>query len=133
MDERLQKRPAKVKESAKVTPSDEQYRKIAKLWHIGGITPSAAELGFNWPAIDVIRGEQKKSPGTKTGLQYGQDGLYRKGSCIWIPSEATELKLRILVISHGGIGGHRGIKATESILREYFYWTSMCQDVVDFV
>lgn len=63
---------------------------------------------------------------TKGNIIYFQDR-------IWIPPNDAELKLRIILISHCGASGHRGKKATESMIRENFIWDSLEDDVSNFV
>lgn len=55
------------------------------------------------------------------------------GDCIWIPHSAIELQMKIIVISHCSIGGHRGRAATLSVVKENFRWASMKDDVDEFL
>ena len=41
--------------------------------------------------------------------------------------------MKVLVVSHCSLGGNRGLKATESIIRENFYWDDMHVDEKAFV
>ena len=52
---------------------------------------------------------------------------------IWVPPEALSLRMRIIVASHGGELGHRGCKATQSVIREDFWWEDMSKDIQSFV
>ena len=61
------------------------------------------------------------------------DGLQKVSGRIWIPTGSSELKLKLIVCAHCGIGGHRGVEATMSILSERFVWTGLKQDVEAFV
>lgn len=62
-----------------------------------------------------------------------QNGLRTKNGNIWIPEQDSELQLKVLVIGHGGPGGHRAWKATVSILKETYYWENMALDCEEFV
>ena len=48
---------------------------------------------------------------------------------IWIPQQDLELQLKIMVCSHCGSIGHRGMDETGSVIRENFWWSSLDQDV----
>lgn len=61
------------------------------------------------------------------------DGIFYMQRKIWIPCNATELKLKILILSHCGALGHRGKDATESVIREIFIWKGLTSDVSSFV
>jgi len=56
----------------------------------------------------------------------------KKDGRIWIPDD-VELQFKILVCSHCGTIGHRGMDATRSILRESFWWPTMDKDVDELV
>jgi transposase InsO family protein len=62
-----------------------------------------------------------------------QSTLIQKGEVIWVPDQARELILRLLVISHTGRGGHRGVDAIVATLRNRFHWSTLAQDVRTFV
>ena len=51
------------------------------------------------------------------------------GGNLWIPENANELKLRLLVSAHCGEAGHRGREATLARLRPVCFWSSMEADV----
>ena len=52
---------------------------------------------------------------------------------VWIPDSALELQQRLCVIAHAGESGHRGEKATTTVLEQVFVWSTLRVDVRDFV
>lgn len=59
------------------------------------------------------------------------NGLWRKpeSGWIWIPNKASNIQLRLFVISHTSAAGYCGSKATTKTLAEIFIWDSLEQDV----
>lgn len=49
-------------------------------------------------------------------LKRASDGTFKLDGKIWIPHDAKDLQLRVFVVSHSGIGSHRGTDATESVV-----------------
>lgn len=82
-----------------------------------------------WPDIEVIRASQTHHPRCEGALLDKADGLWKKGNLIWIPQEDLELHLKIIVFSHCGTVGHRGMDATKSIILERFWWPTVEKDV----
>lgn len=110
--------------------------KICKLAKIEGIVDSPAKLEFVWPSMDTIRqSQQHHQPRTERGAVSWnkKQKLWMKEDCIWIPEGDSALHMKVIVISHCGIGGHRGNSATESTIRENFHWGSLHEDVSEFV
>jgi RNase H-like domain found in reverse transcriptase/Reverse transcriptase (RNA-dependent DNA polymerase)/Integrase zinc binding domain/Chromo (CHRromatin Organisation MOdifier) domain len=52
---------------------------------------------------------------------------------MWIPSEAVDLQLRLLVTAHCGAAGHRGHDATFDTLAQRVHWNTMTSDTRAFV
>ncbi|KAF0716554.1 Aste57867_2784 [Aphanomyces stellatus] len=52
---------------------------------------------------------------------------------VWFPSTASALQMRLCVVAHFGVGGHRGITATKKVLAERFWWSGLAVDVAYFV
>ena len=98
--------------------------------HTPPVMPAADEV--EWPNIAGMR-EAQRAANPPPNANCADDGLVRVGTQIWVPPNAFELKLKLLVTSHCGSIGHRGQLATESILRENFIWDNMREDVVNFV
>ena len=96
---------------------------------------------FQWPSLTEIARLQESHlkfapPKTKlidrliqlgtrtTTLKCTENGR------IWVPNE--DLRVRLCVIAHAGLAGHRGIKQTSEILAKHFYWTRLTKDVERF-
>jgi Integrase zinc binding domain len=93
---------------------------------------------FVWPTLREIRTVQDDASVDDaeplvTQANLSTDGLYRlhKGR-IWIPSCADDLQLRICIVGHTGLGGHRGIQATTDTIASMFYWSTITQDIKKF-
>ncbi|KAG3092615.1 hypothetical protein PI124_g15604 [Phytophthora idaei] len=52
---------------------------------------------------------------------------------IWIPDGATDMQMRVCMVGHFGIAGHRGTKVTLKQISEKFVWTKMANDIEFFV
>lgn len=87
-----------------------------------------------WPDIETFLDAQAAASEHPKGLAKDQDdGLWKRGNRIWVPAHDAELQLKVLVISHAGVAGHRGQDATLSILRESFWWPKMESSVNELV
>ena len=61
-----------------------------------------------------------------------QDGMLFKGSQLCIPR--SSMRENLIKAKHsGGMARHFGLDKTISILREYYFWPQMSQDVKKFV
>lgn len=47
---------------------------------------------------------------------------------VWIQESDAKVEIKLLVISHYGVAGHRGIEKTLSILKETYHWRAMSED-----
>ncbi|OWY90110.1 hypothetical protein PHMEG_00041912 [Phytophthora megakarya] len=66
--------------------------------------------------------------------QTEEDSLWRDNrGCIWIPDTAIDLQVRVCVVGHFGIAGHRGATVTLQKIGEHFVWTDMKIDIDYFV
>lgn len=52
---------------------------------------------------------------------------------ILVPDGASDLHLRLFIIAHTGLAGHRGRNATERTLQSVFKWSSLAEDLRAFV
>ena len=86
-----------------------------------------------WPDEKDIRRAPHNASTETSDATRDANGALRLFDCIWIPDEVTDLKLKILVTSHCGCAGHRGMDLTLSIVREDFVWIGMQEDVKEFV
>lgn len=85
--------------------------------------------------MELVRTEQQLYERNRAGnlKRCDNDRLWKFDNRIWIPEESVDIKLKLLVCAHCGMGGHRGIEATESIILEKFYWENLHDDVKAFV
>lgn len=82
--------------------------------------------------MTIIEKEQSKHP--KHANVQVQDGLiYTQSGQIWLPQEANDLPLRLLVIDHTSARGHRGQSATISAFPNRFSWDTLETDSKIFV
>ena len=97
------------------------------------LVPSSREV--EWPSIELIKNAQVHIMEDTCGAirRDPEDNLLKKDGKIWIPDNSAALKLKLLVSSHCGMGGHRGVEATESIVRGKYDWPEIKNDVKSFV
>ncbi|KAK1938300.1 Gag-Pol polyprotein [Phytophthora citrophthora] len=87
--------------------------------------------GFVWPTTDEI-GSIQALHVTPKGAVPGNDDLWRVNGLIWIPSDATELIERLLIIAHCGHNGHRGMNVMTNHIRRLFSIGGLSRMVCDF-
>ena len=98
------------------------------------------DLQSPWPtAADIIEAQEQgrdQTDGSPAELEDGlsrSDGVWRtRDGQVWIPRAADTLKVRLLVIAHCGNAGHRGRKATSTMLKAHFWWVGLEDDVREF-
>jgi len=106
---------------------------VQRLINIPVLTSATAD-DFQWPSGKEIRATQEEFELGRPTELHRKNGLYRyKDGAIWIPNEAVDLQLRICIIGHTSTAGHRGTNGTESAIREVYHWTTLRDDVRDFV
>lgn len=93
---------------------------------------------LEWPTLHSIKKSQDQNlSGTgRHDLKLSEsDGLWRDAanSRIWIPEDDLELRTRLLIISHCGAAGHRGVASTLHQIKSFCYWKYCQRDVQDFV
>lgn len=94
--------------------------------------PSANDGDFEWPSTATIANEQLHHP-KPPNVQVNERLFILPTGQIWIPSESTELQLRLLVIAHTSASVHRGPSATISALESRFHWDTLEDDAKLFV
>jgi hypothetical protein len=102
----------------------------------------ALDSDFDWPSPTEIRRlhDASLTPAVSASetekelkISLGSEGLYKGPSnAVWIPSEASDMQLRICIVAHTGIGGHRGFKATLDTIQSKFSWHTMTADIKSF-
>ncbi|KAH9092351.1 hypothetical protein LEN26_018494 [Aphanomyces euteiches] len=93
---------------------------------------------FQWPTLSYIEQVQNEHVDDKAKVMHHLqsdpiDHVGRINGLIWIPPNATELQLSILVIAHAGAMGHRGMSATKTALMQRFTWKGIGEDAELFV
>lgn len=94
------------------------------------ITPTMEEtVPVSIEEVKQLQSKQKHPSGTKLDA----DGVCMHDHQIWIPTEANDVKLRIIVEAHCGDQGHRAYDATLEIVQHTYWWTEMKCDVKEFI
>lgn len=89
---------------------------------------------LDWPSISEVIESQKKSKLIPTKrFKQTSKGFTDSNGITWIPHDDRLMKLRIIIASHTGLGGHRGAKVTSAAIKSQFHWLKMDEDVKDFV
>ena len=96
----------------------------------GQIIPSAEEV--EWLLPDEVRELQKGDYPPSEGIK-GADGIVTLRNRIWIPEGNADTKRKLMVLAHCGISGHRGVLATQSVIKEQFFWKGLENDVRSFI
>ena len=101
-----------------------------------GVRPLHAS-DFVWPDDAEIRDLQQQYKTTEQvlpGTYVDTEGLIRYigTKVIWVPREANNLQLRLMVIAHSACAGHRGINATRHAIQERFSWPGLQAQVYQF-
>lgn len=93
------------------------------------IVPSSSTIKA--VTLTEIINEQQQQEIPKN-LRRDNEGIYRKGQQIWIPEEASDLKLRITIDAHCGERGHRAYDATLETITQSYWWADFKADVRKF-
>lgn len=110
--------------------NETQARNICSLSFMSGqIIPKLSDISL--PQMNFIREVQQRKE-ARGEAKLGAKGVININSKIWIPVK-NELKLKILVGSHCGTNGHRGVEATTSIIKESFTWVNLEKDMKTFI
>lgn len=103
------------------------------------LNPTEAK-DFDWPTPAKLHDAQEEA--IEAGLEavpesgsFDDQGLWRVGigGPVWVPEGATQLQLRLCIIAHAGLAGHRGVKATTTAIESEFHWPTLRSDVKEFV
>lgn len=98
------------------------------------VLPSSSSSDFTWPTSDEISSSQFRHAQDRPPNLVLVDGLWKNSAhSVWIPDACDNLHLRLCIIAHTGPSGHRGVKATESTLRQNFFWSTISPDIRTFV
>jgi hypothetical protein len=93
----------------------------------------AEQLSKNlvWPTpkeIAIAQSSVQAENRTKGVLFQNVHGLLRNNKDqIWIPN--SDIAMRIMIIAHGGSGGHRGFDSTKKVITQRFFWPGMEEEL----
>lgn len=104
-----------------------QTKLIAALY--GDIMPSSTEMKS--VSVEEVGREQRKHS-TPGDAVRDEEIIYLMEGKIWIPSIATNVKLRIEVEAHCGERGHKAFAATLHTISSEYWWPEMKQDIREF-
>jgi hypothetical protein len=102
-----------------------------------------SQLDFKIFALETIKEQYMFDPNFKDVMLnckdgkawakfFVNDGLLFRANKLCIP--ASSVRLLLLQVAHGGgLMGHFGVKKTEAILSNHFFWPKMQQDVERFI
>ncbi|POM64769.1 Chromodomain containing hypothetical protein [Phytophthora palmivora] len=90
---------------------------------------------FKWPTFsDVIDSQGGAVRPGDMDLTADTHGVLRlTAGQIWIPAEDGLLQLRICIVGHFGVAGHRGLDTTVTAIAKRFWWADLLADVKFFV
>ena len=87
---------------------------------------------FVWPSnADIEKAQSKLDSNTISKFSLStESGIYKnRNGAIFIPTDEIQLQLRIYVVGHFGIAGHRGYDTTLKNIQKYFFWETMQDDI----
>ena len=95
------------------------------------VSPSLTK-DYDWPNMADIISVQPNSL-DKSKWSFQENVWKNEAGEIYVPDNATDLKLRLLIAAHAGISGHRAVETTLLNLKTRFWWESRDEDVRSFV
>ncbi|KAE9348445.1 hypothetical protein PR003_g6408 [Phytophthora rubi] len=88
---------------------------------------------FVWPTLEQVKVTQATAQPPVSSTT-GPDQIVRDADGrIWLPAEATDLQLRICIVGHFGVAGHRSAAVTLRAIAAKFIWPGLAADVKQFV
>jgi hypothetical protein len=91
---------------------------------------------FIWLTLEEIKQLQDVAVQERSQLlltQRGDDVWITESGIVWVPQDAARMQVRLCVVAHFGIAGHRGVETTLQRLKLRFWWHSMAKDDKFFV
>ncbi|OWZ02820.1 LOW QUALITY PROTEIN: Chromodomain protein [Phytophthora megakarya] len=107
------------------------FKTICAIWQVPVPLSPQLDGDFVWPTQQEIASVQHTAATPSTMTQTEEDS--RQSGRIWIPDNAIDLQVRVCVVGHFGIAGHRGTAVTLQKIGEHFVWTDMKIDIDYFV
>lgn len=91
---------------------------------------------FAFPSLEEVWKSQRKtkcSIPTQDGTETRSDSHVYVNNKPWIPEDAEDLLNRVLIVSHCGLSGHRGVASTTRMLQKYCYVKGLRTKVLNFM
>ena len=75
---------------------------------------------FSFPTRqEIVECQSKENIKDRDDLSYNQYGEITHRDKLWIPENNEELLLRIFIVAHTGIAGHRGVASTTRVIQKF--------------
>lgn len=96
--------------------------------------PFPESKNFEWPTVNQMRKAKVKHAANRR-KEATQEGnfLCRFRNYTWVPDQADDLQLRLLIVAHCGTAGHHSTGTIENVLREQFTWSTLKEGTREFV
>jgi len=91
---------------------------------------------FTWPTLGEIKLIQDAALPAPAEVLLSTDAAsytFKSTGAVWIPDSALGLQQHLLVVAYAHLSGHRGRETTLSFLQAWCLWSSMIDDVAEFV
>ena len=76
---------------------------------------------ITWPSVeDIQTAQDQEFKDRPAGMTRGEQNLWMDGDRVWIPPNAHELMVRLMIIAHNGHMGHRGHATTKNVINTIF-------------
>ncbi|KAH9109965.1 hypothetical protein AeMF1_015085 [Aphanomyces euteiches] len=82
---------------------------------------------FIWPSLPEIVAIQREHPLRDQFASWSNERkcFLTPAGRVWIPDDSLDLQVRICVVAHAGVAGHRRLEATTAAVSEFCEWTSL--------
>jgi hypothetical protein len=80
---------------------------------------------FIWPTLTEIKQLQNVAVQERSQLlltQRGDDVWITESGVVWVPQDVAQMEVRLCVVAHFGMAGHRGVETTLQRLKLRFWW-----------
>jgi Integrase zinc binding domain len=96
--------------------------------------PGAEELDPEaWPSrARIIEAQKRFKQDVPEGMLMKDGLIVAVDERKWIPPDATDLKLGVLIAAHTGPAGHRGPDATRRMVQRHFVWAGARREIEAF-
>lgn len=88
---------------------------------------------FEWPTVSAVRAAQECSKYAHGGCTMSEHRVWLKNGKTWIPPDADELALRLMIVAHCGRRAHRGADTMYQLLHDEFAIDDLRERVQKFV